>query len=177
MNSNNTQLPGWHCAEDINARLAANFRSIGHTMRSMREGRGSQSHILVTLAKNDGLTQSALTEMLGIQPGSASEVLSKLESAGYIVRSVNADDKRTCDIMLTDAGRKKAEEAIMLRRQRHELMFTSLSGSEKEQLLALLEKLNAAWDDEFTFERNRRAGHSHHHGKERSGIKSGRSDN
>lgn len=176
MNSNTTKFSDKHCGDDINARLAANFRSIGHTLRSMREGRGSQTHILVMLTKNDGLTQSALTEMLGIQPGSASEVLAKLDSAGLITRSVNASDKRTSDIHLTDNGRKKAEEAVMQRHKRQERMFTCLSDSEKQQLLSLLEKLNSAWDEEFPDERKRRGGHLRGHGKARSGEASSRSD-
>lgn len=166
-----------HFEEDINARLVSNLRSIGHTMRGMREGRGSRSHILVTLAKSDGLTQSALTERLGIQPGSASEALSKLEVAGLITRSTNSSDKRTSDIHLTEDGLRKAEEAVMQRHKRRERMFSSLSDAEKEQLLALLEKLNAAWDEEFPDERNSRGGHSHRHGKARSGEGSVRSDN
>ena len=176
MNNDNLKTPEKHCAEDINSRLAANFRSIGHTLRSMREGRGSQTHILVTLANNDGLTQSSLTETLGIQPGSASEVLAKLDNAGLISRSVNANDKRTSDIYLTDAGRKLADEAILQRRKRQERMFASLSVSEKQQLLSLLEKLNSAWDEEFPDERKRRGGHSHSHGRERSGAVPSRSD-
>ena len=176
MNSDNTKISDKHGADDINASLASNFRSIGHTLRSMREGRGSQTHILVMLAKNDRLTQSALTEMLGIQPGSASEVLAKLDSAGLITRSVNASDKRTSDIHLTDDGRRKAEEAVMQRHKLQERMFTCLSDSEKHQLLSLLEKLNTAWDEEFPEERKRRGGHSRGHGKARSGEVSGRSD-
>lgn len=175
MNTNNYDAQEKRCHDDINARLAANFRSIGHTLRSMREGRGSQSHILVTLAGKDGLTQSALTEMLGIQPASASEALAKLDGAGLITRSVNADDKRTSDIHLTEAGKKLASEAMHERHKRQERMFTSLSDDEKEQLLLLLEKLNAAWDEEFPDERKRRGGHWYGHGKVRSG-KTGRSD-
>ena len=35
--------------EDVNGRLVINLRDIGHTMRDMSEGRGSQKRILTVL--------------------------------------------------------------------------------------------------------------------------------
>ena len=67
---------------DKNNKLIWNFRDIGHTMRQTYEGKGSQSRILIILNEAETITQRALTQQLGIQPGSASEVLGKLESFG-----------------------------------------------------------------------------------------------
>ena len=51
------------------------------------------------------MTQKALTARLGVQPGSASEVLNKLEQAGLILRTPSETDHRTTDIHLTlDSG-------------------------------------------------------------------------
>lgn len=56
------------------------------------------------------ITQRELTERIGVQPGSASEVIAKLESAELIVRTQNPVDRRTTDIRLTDKGRTLASE-------------------------------------------------------------------
>lgn len=133
-------------AADINDKLIINFRDISHTMRSLYEGRGSQKRILMVLLETGPITQRALTERLGIQPGSASEVLSKLEHAGLILRAASAKDRRTTDISLTEEGRRQAEEARALRDRRHEQMFSCLSQSEKVQLLTLLETISKDWD-------------------------------
>ena len=46
------------------------------------------------MLENECMTQSELTEYLGVQPGSASEVIGKLESAGLIVRTPSEKDRR-----------------------------------------------------------------------------------
>lgn len=131
---------------DVSSRLVCNFREIGHTLRAVSEGKGSQKRILIILRRHGVITQSALTEKLGIQPGSASEVLGKLEAAGLIVRSPSAGDRRTTDIRLTPAGEEQAQEAMQRRMARQAGMFDCLSAQEKETLLGLLERVNESWD-------------------------------
>ena len=131
---------------DVSSRLVCNFREIGHTLRAVAEGKGSQKRILIILRRHGVITQSALTEKLGIQPGSASEVLGKLEAAGLITRMPSESDKRTTDVCLTPAGKAAAREAAAQRAERNAQMFSCLSGQEKAALLALLERVNASWD-------------------------------
>ena len=135
-------------AADINDGLILSLRDLHHTMRSLYEGKASQKRILIILNGLEAITQRDLTERLGIQPGSASEILSKLEGSGWIVRTQNESDRRTTDISLTDSGRKVAEEALKQRRQRHEEMFSCLSGEEKQELLSLLDKVRCDWKND-----------------------------
>jgi len=131
---------------DRDNKLIWNLRDIGHIMRTVSEGKGSQNRILIVLSELGSTTQRELTEYLGIQPGSASEVIGKLESAGWIVRKPSEKDRRTTDITLTKEGKAKAKEAASARKKRHEEMFACLSEDEKENLLVLLEKLNDNWN-------------------------------
>lgn len=133
-------------SQDVNNRLIRNFWDISHTMRHISEGKGSQKRILIILNEDGVMTQRELTEKLGIQPGSASEVISKLEGAGLIRRLPSETDRRTTDVHLTDAGKAAAGEAYAQREERHERMFSCLADEEKEALLGLLEKVNASWD-------------------------------
>lgn len=127
---------------DRKNKLIWNLRDIGYTLRTAFEGKGSQSRILIVLLENECMTQSELTEYLGVQPGSASEVIGKLESAGLIVRTPSEKDRRTTDICLTDAGKAKAKEASEQREERHREMFSCLREEDEQALLMLLEKLN-----------------------------------
>lgn len=137
-------------AADRNDKLIINLRDLSHTMHALYEGRGSQRRILIVLDEiGRSVTQRELTERLGIQPGSASEVVAKLEGAGHIRRTPNEADRRTVDIALTDAGRAVAAEAREQRTRRHEQMFSCLSDGEKDQLLSLLEKLNGDWEERY----------------------------
>lgn len=139
-------MNGQYKSLDRNNKLIWNFRDIGHTMRQISEGRGSQRRILILLRETKGMTQKELTARLGVQPGSASEVLNKLEQAGLISRTPSETDHRTTDIRLTPDGEALAKEAGAKRAKRHEQMFAVLSEEEKDALIALLERVNAHWD-------------------------------
>lgn len=135
-----------HCNEfSVDEKLIVNLCDIGHTMRFLYEGKASQKRILIILGEVGTINQHVLTERLGIRPGSASEVLAKLESSGLIIRTQNCEDHRTADIALTQSGKAAAAEAIQMRRKRHVDMFSCLSPEEKQGFLAILEKLNADW--------------------------------
>lgn len=135
--------------DGINEKLIVGLREVSHLMRLQYEGKASQKRILMILNEQGSITQRALTERLGIQPGSVSEILAKLEHAGLILRTPNTEDRRTADLCLTDAGRVLADEALEQRRARHKVMFSCLSETEKEELLGLLEKLHADWESRF----------------------------
>lgn len=123
------------------------------------DGKNSQNRILHILSKTSSVTQRELTEQLGIRPGSASEIIKKLESAGLITRQRNSEDGRTVDITLTDAGKARVEEINAQHGNASPALFESLNEEEKQQLLVLLEKLAQCWKDCFHGEGH--DGHKH----------------
>lgn len=154
-------------ATDMNDKLIINLRDLGHIMRYLYEGKTSQKRILIILNELKTITQRDLTEHLGIQPGSASEILSKLESAGLIIRTQNETDRRTMDVSLTDTGRELAVKALAQRQRRHEEMFSCISEEEKKKLLSLLERIYADWrirycEDGHYESCGNHGGHEHH---------------
>ncbi len=138
-----------YTSADINEKLTANIRGLGHTLRFMLEGKGGQRRILSILNEDGPMTQRELTARLNVQPGSASEVISKLEDAGLILREPNHDDRRTADISLNDDGRREAAEAVEQKKRRREEMFACLTDEEKETLLSILEKLHSDWEEQY----------------------------
>ncbi|MGN1234521.1 MAG: MarR family winged helix-turn-helix transcriptional regulator [Christensenellaceae bacterium] len=130
---------------DQDNKLIWNIRDMAHVIRALAEGKASQSRVLIILSEGEGMTQSELTERLGVQPASVSEVIAKLEGAGLVMRTPSEEDRRTCDIRLTEAGKIKASEAAEQRKQRHTEMFSCLSEEDKADLLTLLEKINHDW--------------------------------
>lgn len=142
-------MNGQYGTLDRNNKLIWNLRDIGHTMKQISEGRGSQKRILILLLETSGMTQKELTARLGVKPGSASEVLNKLEQAGLIQRTQSEVDHRTTDIRLTPQGKAAAQEAGAKRYERHERMFEILSIEEKDMLIDLLERINEHWDETY----------------------------
>ncbi len=149
-------------AVDINDKLIINLRDLSHTMRTLYEGRGSQSRILIIINQTGSITQRELTKRLGIQPGSASEVIAKLENAGFITRMPSEKDHRTTDIKLTEEGKILAEEAAGQRNIRHQKMFSCLSEDDKDMLLTLLERLNVDWAANYGNVREKHGPCEHH---------------
>ena len=125
-------------------KLMALIRVLGHRGHAMA-GHGGQDRVLTILKDEGEMTQRALTERLGIQPGSASEIIGKLEKAGYLIRTPGLEDRRTADVSLTEAGVKRAEEAAEKRQVQREELFAALTAEERESLLALMEKLYVSW--------------------------------
>ena len=150
---------------DRNDKLIINLRDLSHTMRFLYEGKGSQKCILIVLNEMGRTTQRELTERLGIQPGSASEVIAKLEIAGLITRTMSETDRRTMNIELTEEGKKLACEAVEQRNRRHEEMFSCLSEEDKDLLLSLLEKMNADWQTRYQGNMENRDHSEHCHGR------------
>lgn len=142
----------------VEEKLFALLNRSGRAWHGASVGKSSQNRILHILSKAERMTQRELTAQLGIQPGSASEIIKKLETAGLITRQSNSEDRRTVDIALTDAGRVQAE-ASSAQHANHTL-FDVLSEEEKQQLLTLLEKLSQDWRHRFRGED--RSEHKHH---------------
>lgn len=163
------QLTEYDNGTDMNKKLIINMRELNHIMRFLYEGKASQQRILIILNEVKTITQRDLTARLGIQPGSASEILSKLENAGLILRTISETDRRTANISLTEEGRQMALDAARRRWERHKEMFSCLAENEKEELLFLLEKLNADWTRRYGRTMEERRKHHHMHKCEEEG--------
>lgn len=146
-----------YAAMDTEEKLFFMLGRLGRMSHSAHGGKDSQNRVLHMLLRSGGMTQRELTERLGIQPGSASELIKKLETAGLILREANAEDRRTTNITLTEAGRAQVEENRRHFKETNRALFETLSEEEKLQLLALLEKLAHDWAQRFRGE-----GHHHH---------------
>jgi len=154
-----------YASMDVDGKLMVNIHELRHMGRFGFDGKGGQNGILRMLSEDGAMTQRALTERLGIQPGSASEVLGKLEKAGFITRTQSEADRRTTDVALTDEGRAQAAEAASRRDARVHEMFSVLSEEEKAAFLATMEKLNRAWSEKGR--EYRREGHHGPRGEHR----------
>ncbi|MDR0857747.1 MAG: MarR family transcriptional regulator [Oscillospiraceae bacterium] len=127
-----------------------------------------QGYILSLLAESQ-LSQKELLEKLGVRAGSLSELLGKLEHAGFVTRSKDENDNRVVNVEITESGRKFAAEHSGKRVETAESLFAALSDDEKTTLIGLLEKLHDSW-------RQEREAHDFEHrgGGRRGGFKPGR---
>ncbi|MCD8180193.1 MAG: MarR family transcriptional regulator [Firmicutes bacterium] len=97
-----------------------------------------QAAVLRLLKERGTLSQREVQENLGIRPGSASELISKLEDRGMLKRERDKADKRKIMLSLTAKG---IEFNPTLTDEMLAERYKSLSADEMQTLIALLEKL------------------------------------
>ena len=95
------------------------------------------------------MTQKELQEYLGIQSGSMSEIILKLEGSGLICRMRDEKDRRKIKVQVTKAGKQLYEKEIKERMEEEKSLFNALSDEEQEQLEKLLNKLFEDWESKF----------------------------
>ncbi len=106
-------------------------------------GRGMSRERLLTIISEypNGIRQKDLAEAAGINASSASEVVSRLEDDGYLVRVIDESDKRATLLKLTEMGAVRAEEIRSERDSFLDELFGRLTKDEKQTLSDLLDKL------------------------------------
>jgi MarR family transcriptional regulator for hemolysin len=86
----------------LKKRLEQNSRGFGLTR--------SQWQILAYLARNEGINQKGLAELLEIEPITLGRIVDKLERLGLIERHRHPTDRRTRLLHLVEAARPKLEQ-------------------------------------------------------------------
>jgi DNA-binding MarR family transcriptional regulator len=99
--------------------------------------------MLMRLAANEGKSQQAIGELVGLNPTRMVFVVDELERRGLVQRRRNDADRRSYALYLTEAGREKlAQIGTAVAGQRAQLGW-SLSPAERDQLTDLLLRLAA----------------------------------
>lgn len=70
-----------------------------------------RQRIINILAKENGMIQSQLAEILDVRPSSLAEILKKMEADGDVRRESDENDGRIKLVYLTDAGKEKIVES------------------------------------------------------------------
>jgi DNA-binding MarR family transcriptional regulator len=82
-----------------------------------------------------------LAEISELSSGAMTNRLDKLETAGFVKRLPDPDDRRGVLVELTKSGRQKWLDSTGAEAEREATIGAALSNSEKEQLNALLRRL------------------------------------
>lgn len=129
----------------IKDELLSVLEQCGHRLHHRKGGKHGQKRILRILNSDSPMTQKDLQEKLNIQAGSMSEILTKLENNGFVIKKRDESDKRKAVLLITDKGREAfaADRENELKNNRH--LFDSLTEDEQISLLNILQKLNESW--------------------------------
>ena len=105
-------------------------RSVGATR--------AQWKTLVTLARNEGINQGGLADLLEVEPITLCRMIDRLEESGMVERRRDPGDRRAWQIFLTDAARPVIEQ---LRGFADDLFESALAGLDQPERRALTASL------------------------------------
>ncbi|KQU79507.1 MarR family transcriptional regulator [Mesorhizobium sp. Root695] len=128
-------------------RLGFLIHDVQRLMRKRFEARASglglssaQWRLLVRVAKEDGVAQARLAELLEIEPISVSRLVDRMEEGGWIERRPDANDRRVRMIFLTP---KASDAYAVIKSLAGEVYEESLVGVKPEARRVLIEGLEA----------------------------------
>ena len=128
-------------------RLLKGLGFCGHYLHFHSGGRSGRAPILCLLANEGGeMSQLELGCRLELKPGSLSEILTKLETAGLIERTRNPQDRRQLTVGLTEEGRVEAAREEACRRRFRSVAFSRLSDEEQDRLDDMLCRIRDTWE-------------------------------
>lgn len=98
--------------------------------------------VLLALWERDGVSVGALSERLGLDYGTLSPLLKRLQAAGLIRRERRAEDERSVTVSLTDAGHVLRARADCIPQE--VIAATGLDPASFDELRETLQRLTAA---------------------------------
>ena len=123
--------------------LWAEFRAMSRTVLTGFEVTPLQYHALVFLSLKDGLTMGGLCDKLLLAASTVTDLVDRMEAAGYVVRDRCASDRRVVRIRLTPAGLRVVQEVRRVRGNWLNSLLEGMAATDQEHLLASLRQLCA----------------------------------
>ena len=102
-----------------------------------------QLPVLVALKKADALSQAELARLAQVEQPSMAQLLNRMERDGLVHRALDANDKRSRLISLTERASERMPRAKSVMDATCRQALAGFSKEEKEQLTALLLRVNA----------------------------------
>ncbi len=101
-------------------------------------GTGAQWRVLLTLEHQPGINQGRLAEMLDVEPITACRMVDRLETAGFIERRRDPDDRRAWRLFLTEAALPVIQEMREIGERLKRTAIARLSDEEVDCVIKIL---------------------------------------
>lgn len=133
---------------DCNVMLTLEYESL------MDENITDKQLILLGLVDESGrLTASEIADELGVTPSAVSQLLGKLENAGYIKRSINPSNRREIVIELDENGHRYMERNRQIELSIIERYYSKLGMEDIKDLRRIMLKLKKIITEEQSKEK------------------------
>ena len=116
-------------------RFEQNARGLGLTR--------SQCQVLAHLARNEGIQQGSLAEILEIEPITLTRLVDRLEEGGFVDRRAHPTDRRIRQLHLTKKAHPLLSEIFAIGAITRGEAFEGVPDAERERLFAILSSMKA----------------------------------
>ncbi len=131
------ELVGYH----LRRAQSVVFDDFLRTMAAQQIAPG-QFGVLVLIAANPGLSQSALARAVGVERSTMVAVIDRLQARGLVERRRSAADRRSYALGLSAAGRRLLARLKPMVRRHERRVTQRLDAAEKATLIGLLRRLH-----------------------------------
>lgn len=117
----------------LRKRFEQNARDLGLTR--------SHWQVLVYLARNEGIHQGGLAELLEVEPITLARMIDKLQESGLIERRAHSTDRRIWQLYLTEQARPKLSDIHALGDLTRAEALAGISDEEHARLMETLSRM------------------------------------
>jgi MarR family transcriptional regulator for hemolysin len=107
----------------------------------------AQCRTLGYLARNEGINQAGLADLLEIRPMTLVRQIDRMQEAGWIERRPDPTDRRARRLFLTDKARPILGRVWDVAGETQDQILASLSPDEADQLIELLRRVHGSLAD------------------------------
>ena len=114
-------------------------------------GLGSSDFAILELLLHKGQQPvNAIGRRVDLTSGAITSAVDRLETQGLVVRTADAEDRRTRFVSLTPKGTARIREVFGVHKRAMEGVTSSLTTAERETLISLIKKLGRAAEDHLS---------------------------
>jgi MarR family 2-MHQ and catechol resistance regulon transcriptional repressor len=129
------------------------YRSLARHARCSIEpsGLGSSDFAILELLLHKGQQPvNAIGRRVDLTSGAITSAVDRLEAQGLVVRTADAEDRRTRFVSLTPKGTARIREVFGVHKRAMEGVTSSLTTTERVALINLIKKLGRAAEDQLS---------------------------
>lgn len=104
--------------------------------------RKGQTRFLVTIYRNEGMTQKELGGLLRVEKATTTKAVRKLIDMGYVYKNEDEVDRRNYRLYMTDEGKKVVPLLVEIRKEINNQALKGFSDDEKEMFFKFLDRIN-----------------------------------
>ncbi|MFN8527361.1 MAG: MarR family winged helix-turn-helix transcriptional regulator [Anaerolineae bacterium] len=136
-NPDHVNLDDWQ----LIAQLCQIFRNCSDAFTDQVDIPRGQAAVLCVVARQSGMTQSAIAETLFVQGATITTMLQKMEEAGLVIRRRDTDDNRLVRVYITETGLQKEQRINEQWGTMQDLAFNGLSSEDRDLLRRCLQQI------------------------------------